>query len=293
MDERHDTILIKLPLTLVSEGYITRNVTAGESRISTAQYCIRAKYWRNKSLKTKCTKKYTEEQIHQVLMYLPHSWSLEWLHICRNKGTAAFVHMHGRTNRLLFVSGVCEENEQQPLLQAQTQEKDHNKCHHMGVMKHLHLEVEKESWWWIITEKFQGSASGLTSFGPCAKAWKAVNKSKCFLVPDGHEPGGPQCSNLLVHLDTPSSQLANYTILPRGYILSNWKRRTWLRCIFFPGFSYQPHILWQHCRIKTIDGSQLVYVKSESYTSFISHSQDKSSFLQLLMYYLLEWRLQW
>lgn len=280
---------------MVSEGYITRNVTASESRISTAQYCIRAKYWRNKSpLKTKCTKKYTEEQIHQVLMYLPHSWSLEWLHICRNKGTAASVHMHGRTNRLLFVSGVFEENEQQPLLQAQTQEKDHNKCHHMGVMKHLHLEVEKGSWWWIITEKFQGSASGLTSFGPCAKAWKAVNKCKCLLVPEGHEPGGPQCSNLLVHLDTPSSQLANYTwFSPEDTSFPIEKGEPDFIVFSFLAFCISRTFCDSIAGLKTIDGSQLVYVKSESYTSFISHSQDKSSFLQLLMYYLLEWWLQW
>lgn len=52
------------------------------------------------------------------------------------------MHMRGRTSRLLFVSDVCGENEQQPLLQAQTQGRDHSRCHRMGEMKHLHLEME-------------------------------------------------------------------------------------------------------------------------------------------------------
>lgn len=53
--------------------------------------------------------------------------------------------MRGRTNRLLFVSDVCGENEQQPLLQAQTQERGHSRCHRTGEVKHLHLEIERES----------------------------------------------------------------------------------------------------------------------------------------------------
>lgn len=197
MGERHDTILIKLPL---SHGEWRLYNQKCDCKWIQNKYCslYMCKVLKEQvSSQDKMYQKYTEEHILQVFMYLPHSWSLEWLHICMNKGTAASVHMHGRTNRLLFVSCVCEESEQQPLLQAQTREKDHSKCHHMGVVKHLHLEVERESWWWTITEKFQGSASGSTSIGPCAKVWEAINKFNCFLVPDGHEPGGPQCSNLL------------------------------------------------------------------------------------------------
>lgn len=207
MDERHDTILIKSPL---SHGEWRLYNQKCDCKWIQNKYCsvlYMCKVLKNQvSFQDKMCQKYTEEPNLQALMYLPHSWSLEWLHICRSKGTAASVHRHGRTNRLLFVSGVCGESEQQPLLQAQTRGKDHSKCHHMGAVKLLHLEVERESWWWTITEKFQGSASGSASFGPCAKAWKAINKWNCFLVPDGHEPGGPQCSNLLVHLTgTPSS----------------------------------------------------------------------------------------
>lgn len=55
------------------------------------------------------------------------------------------MHMRGRTNRLLFVYDVCEENEQQPLLQAQTQGRDHSRCHHKGEVRPLHLEWNEKA----------------------------------------------------------------------------------------------------------------------------------------------------
>lgn len=56
----------------------------------------------------------------------------------------AFGHMHERTNRLLFESGVCEENEQQPSLLVQIQGMDHSMCHHRDEGKHLHLYVRRK-----------------------------------------------------------------------------------------------------------------------------------------------------